>query len=54
MFDENMVGSWRTFIHIKGIGRLRFKTSNVAKLMKTKFFPEFRSKEVGHSLGRAK
>jgi len=22
--------------------------------MKTKFFPEFRSKEVGHSLGRAK
>jgi hypothetical protein len=26
-----MVGSWRTFIHLKGIGRLGSNTSKVAK-----------------------
>jgi len=49
-----MVGPWRTFIHLKGIGRFGSKTSNVTKLMEVKFFPEVRPKEVGHSLRRAK
>ena len=38
MFDRNMVGLWRTFIHLKGVRRLRSKTSNVSKSMKAKFF----------------
>jgi hypothetical protein len=35
-----MVGYCRTFIHLKGIGRLGFKTSNIAKPMKIEFFLE--------------
>lgn len=41
-----MVGSWKTFIQLKDIGRLRSKTLNVVKPMKAEFFffPEVRSK----------
>jgi hypothetical protein len=39
MFDGNMVGSWRTFTHLKGIGRLRSKISNIAEPMKAELFP---------------
>jgi hypothetical protein len=39
MFDGNMVGSWRTFTHLKGIGRLRSKTSNIAEPMKAEYSP---------------
>jgi len=38
-----MVGSWRTFIYLKGVERLRSKTSNVSKSMEAEFFPEVRS-----------
>jgi hypothetical protein len=44
MFDRNIVVSWRTFIHLKSIRRLGFKTSNVAKFMKAEFFAEIRPK----------
>ena len=33
------MGLWRTFIHLKGMGRLEYKTSNVVELMKAEFFP---------------
>jgi hypothetical protein len=49
-----MVGPWRTFIHLKGVGRLWSKTSNVTKLMEAKFFLEVRPREVGHSFRHAK
>ena len=39
MFDGNMVGLYRTFIHLKNIGRLGSKTSNVAEPMEIKHFP---------------
>jgi hypothetical protein len=38
MFDENMVGPWRTFINLKGVGRLGSKTSNVAESMEAELF----------------
>jgi hypothetical protein len=38
MFDENIMGSWRIFIHLKGVGKLRFKMLNVIELMKTELF----------------
>jgi hypothetical protein len=44
MFDGNIVGSWRTFIHLKSIRRLESKTSNVANSMKAEFFPKIRPK----------
>ena len=44
MFNGNMVGPWRTFIHLKSIGRLGSKTSNIAKPMGTEFFPNVRPK----------
>ena len=59
IFDGNMVSHWRTFIYLKGVGRLGSKTSNVAKPTKTEFFLEVRpnkgrsfplgmSRESGH------
>jgi hypothetical protein len=44
MFDGNMMGLWRTFIHLKGVRRLESKMSNVAKFMEAEFFPNVRSK----------
>jgi hypothetical protein len=38
MFDRNMVGHWRNFIHLKDVERLESKMSNVAKPMKAEFF----------------
>jgi hypothetical protein len=42
MFDENMMGPWRTFIHLKGVRRLRSKTSNIARSKEAEFFLEVR------------
>jgi hypothetical protein len=39
-----MMGFLRIFIHLKDVGRLGFKTSNVVKSMKAEFFLEIRSK----------
>jgi hypothetical protein len=39
IFDENMMGSWRICIHLKGVGKLRFRVLNVTELIKTKLFP---------------
>jgi hypothetical protein len=44
MFDKNIMSHWRTFIHLKGVGRLGFKMLNVAKLMEVEFFLEVRLK----------
>jgi hypothetical protein len=49
MFDEYMVGPWRTFIHLKSVGRLGSKTSNVAEPMKADLFPYARPKRGGSS-----
>jgi hypothetical protein len=38
MFDGNIMGPWRTFIHLKDVSRLGSKKSNVAKFMKVKLF----------------
>jgi hypothetical protein len=42
MFDENIVGHLRAFIHLKDVGKLRYKTSNIAKSMEVEFFPKIR------------
>jgi len=53
MFDENMLGPLRTFIHLKGVERLGSKTSNETKPIETEFFSRLDPKEDGHSLGHA-
>jgi len=39
MFDRNMVSSWRTFIHLKGVERLRSNKSDVVEPMEAELFP---------------
>jgi len=48
-----MAGPWRTFIHLKGVGRLRSKTSNVAELMEAELFLRLDPREESHPLGHA-
>jgi len=38
IFDGNMVSHWKTFIHLKGAGRLGSKMSNVTNLISYIFF----------------
>jgi hypothetical protein len=45
MFDENIVGHLRAFIHLKDVGKLRYKTSNIAKSMEVEFFPKIRPRQ---------
>jgi hypothetical protein len=42
MFDENIVNPLRAFIHLKDVGKLRYKTSNIAKSMEVEFFPKIK------------
>jgi hypothetical protein len=53
MFNENMLGPLRTFIHLKDVKRLGSKTSNAVKPMKSEFFSRLDLREDGHSLGHA-
>lgn len=53
MFYRNMVGPWRTFTHLKGVGRLGPKTSNVAELMEAELFPRLDPREESHPFGHA-
>jgi hypothetical protein len=39
MFDGNMVGHWRIFIHLKGVRGLGSKKSNVDESMEAGLFP---------------
>ena len=39
MFDGNIVGSWMTFIYLKGIKSLRSKTSTIAEPIEAELFP---------------
>jgi hypothetical protein len=54
MFDKNMMGSWRTFIHLKGIERLGSKTSNVVEPMKLEHFQGYNQRRWVRSLSDPK
>jgi hypothetical protein len=49
MFDKNVVGPYRTFIYLKGVGKLGSNTSDVAESIKAKFFPYARPNGGGSS-----
>jgi len=38
--DKNIVGPWKTFIYLKGIWKLEFKMSSIAKHIETRFFSD--------------
>jgi len=46
-----MVGYWRTFIYLKGVGKLGFQTSNVVESIEAKVFSRLDPRKEGHSIG---